>query len=313
MKTMIGPYGSAALNYAALFKDIQADTAWFHGFDEWAFEKCARHGIQACVEFATFRADYEKFPDLVPIGIDGRPIRYKDKLQGICLSKTDFLEEIASKLESGLSTYSPAGIWLDYMTYGGWFEDPAPDLQDSCFCADCINNFNQTYNIDETNPQRILANHHEAWLDYKCQSIANFTAYYTSVIRKMCPDAVIGIYMCPYTPDEYDGALSRIFAQDYDLLAPFVDVFTPLIYCAKSGRDASWGKTFLESSASFVPKDKPVQLILDYMDFPSNLEQTVLSSVCSNGVQMFAGAEIFKDKVSMEIFSKCSDRLRFAK
>jgi len=310
MKTMIGPYGSAALNNAALFKDIHADTAWFHGFDEWAFEECARHGIQACVEFATFRADYEKFPHLVPIGVDDKPIRYGNRLQGICLSKTDFLDEIDNKLKIGLSTYSPMGIWLDYMTYGGWFEDPNPDLQDSCFCAECINHFNHATNIDETIPQRILANHHKAWVNHKCQRIADFTSHYTSIIRKMCPDAVIGIYMCPYTPEAYDGALSRIFAQDYALLASFVDVFTPLIYCTKSGRDASWSRSFLESSTDFIPEDKPVQLILDFMDFPGSLEQTVLSSVRSRGVQMFSGVEIFKDKASMEIFAKCVDRFR---
>ena len=310
---MIGPYGSAALNNAAQFKDIHADTAWFHGFDEWAFEACARNGIQACVEFATFRADYKKFPHLVPIGVDGNPIRYGTHLQGVCLSQVNFLDEIENKLKAGLSAYAPAGIWLDYMAYGGWFEDPAPDLQDSCFCAECINHFNQATNIDETNPQRILANHHEAWANHKCRRITDFTSHYTAIIRKMCPSATIGIYMCPYTPDEYDGALSRIFAQNYALLAPFVDVFTPLIYCAKSGKDALWGKTFLESSPNFIPEGKPVQLILDYKDFPDSLEQTVLSSVRSNGVQMFSGAEIFKDKASMEIFEKCADRLRNAK
>jgi len=49
------------------------------------------------------------------------------------------------------------------------------------------------------------------------------------------------------------------------------------------------------------------------MDFPCNMEQTVLSSTHSKGVQMFSGAEIFKDKTSMEIFAKCSERLRYAK
>jgi len=307
---MIGTYGSAALNNAALFKDIHADTAWFHGFDERAFEECARHGIQACVEFATFRADYKKYPHLIPIGIDGKPIRHKDKLQGICLANTDFLDEIENKLKAGLSTYSPAGIWLDYMTYGGWFEDPSPDLQDSCFCAECVKQFNEATNIDDTNPQQILAKHHEAWVKHKCQRIALFTAKYTSTIRSMCPDAVIGIYMCPFTPTEYDGALSRIFAQDYTLLAPYVDVFTPLIYCKKSGRDASWGRSFLEASTGFIPDQKPVQLILDCLDFPDSLEQTTLSSIPSRGIQMFSGAEIFKNKTSMEVFAKCADKLR---
>jgi len=310
MTTMIGTYGTPALAYAAQFKDISANTAWFHGFDEFAFEECTRYGIKPCVEFATFRADYKKFPHLIPIGIDGNPIRYKTHLQGICLSKTDFLDEIESNLKTGLATYTPAGIWLDYMTYGGWFEDPSPDLQDSCFCPDCISHFNQVTNIDETNPQRILDLHHKAWEQHKCNQVVSLTAKYTHIIRDMCPDAVIGMYMCPYTPDEYDGALRRIFAQDYNLIAPYIDVFTPLIYCTKSGRDASWGRSFLEASSKFVPHGKSVQLILDSMDFPNSLEQTVLSSVQSKGIQMFSGAEIFKDKKFMEIFAHCANMLQ---
>ena len=304
---MIGTYGASALKDAVLFKDIHADTAWFHGFDEWAFEECARHGIQDCVEFATFRADYKKFPHLVPKGPDGLPIRYGQHLQGICLSNMDFLDEIENRLKAGLSSYSPAGIWLDYMTYGGWFEDPNPDLQDSCFCDQCVTHFNENTDIDEQYPQRIIALYHKEWIDYKCLRVSQFTAHYTSIIRSMCPDTVIGMYMCPFTPEEYDGALRSIFAQDYDLLAPYVDVFTPLIYCAKSGRDTGWGRTFLESSSSFVPEGKQVQLILDAMDFPDSMEQTVLSSVPNFGIQMFSGAEIFKSKTSMEIFARCAD------
>jgi len=306
---MIGTYGSSALKHSAQFSGINADTAWFHGFDDWAFNECAKHGINACVEFAAFRADYQKFPHLIPKGIDGLPIRHGENLQGICLSNPDFLEEIETRLKAGLSAYSPAGIWLDYMTFGGWFEDPTPDLQDSCFCTDCIKHFNQMTNIDETEPKRITANHRETWIAYKCRRVADFTAKYASIIRSMRPQAVIGIYMCPYTPNEYNGALRGIFAQDYALLAPSIDIFTPLIYCAKSGRDAGWGRTFLEVSPSFVPAGKPVQLILDAKDYPACMEQTVLSSVRSKGLQMFSGVEIFKDKSSMEIFARCALKL----
>jgi hypothetical protein len=310
MKMMIGTYGSPALKFSAQFKDIHSDTAWFHGFDEWAFEECAAYGLKACVEFATFRADYRKFPHLIPKGIDGLPIRHGENLQGICLSNRDFLDEIENNLKTGLAKYSPAGVWLDYMTYGGWFEDISPDLQDSCFCKECIEYFNKTTNIDETDPVRIIGNHKQEWVDHKCLRVSEFAARYASIIRSMRPEAVIGIYMCPFTPDEFNGALRNIFAQDYKLLAPSVDVFTPLIYCAKSGRDTGWGKSFLEASPSFVPEGKPVQLILDAIDFPDCMEKTVESNIPSWGIQMFSGAEIFKDKQSMNIFSRCADKLR---
>ena len=43
-----------------------------------------------------------------------------------------------AELIAGVRAFHPAGIWLDYLTYAGWFETPTPDLQDSCFCAACI-------------------------------------------------------------------------------------------------------------------------------------------------------------------------------
>jgi len=304
---MIGPYGAAALKNADLFKEINADTAWFHGFDEEAFNICARYGIQACVEFPTFRADYKKYPKLVPIGIDGKPIHYGTHLQGVCLSNKKFLRDIEKRLKAGLAAFKPAGIWLDYMTYGGWFEDPAPKLQDSCFCKNCIKHFNEATGVNESDPLRIVSEHKDLWISHKCERIASFTKTYSNIIRSVNPDIIIGMYMCPYTPDEYDGALRRIFAQDYELIAPYIDVFTPLIYCEKSGRGTDWGLKYLKASPGFVPPGKHVQLILDFMDFPESMECCLSSNVPSKGIQMFSGSEIFTDKAYMEAFARCAE------
>jgi hypothetical protein len=109
--------------------------------------------------------------------------------------------------------------------------------------------------------------------------------------------------MCPWTPEEYDGALRRIFAQDYTLLAPAIDVFTPLIYVHKSGRGAEWGRQFLKQAPDFVPADRKVQLILDVLDYPFSLLSAIESSYSTWGFQIFGGAEVFADPAKAEIFS----------
>ena len=86
---LFGPYGRAALEQISHFATYGANACWFHGFDEAAFAACERHGIAACVEFKTFRADFNASPELIPIGVDGRPIRYGALVQGVCLSKRD--------------------------------------------------------------------------------------------------------------------------------------------------------------------------------------------------------------------------------
>jgi hypothetical protein len=309
---LCGPYGSAALEYAERFTTYGADTCWFHGFDDVAFETCTRHHIAPCVEFKTFRADFDAHPELIPIGVDGRPIRYGELVQGICLSQREYLEQIEDELLAGLRTYQPRGIWLDYLTYAGWFETPSPDLQDSCFCPECVENFSDATGVEVTSPHLIFEQHADLWTRHKCERIARFALHYAELIRAHLPECIVGAYMCPWLPDEFAGALKRIFAQDYALLTPAIDVFTPLIYAGKSGRSAAWGREFLEQASEFVPAERKVQLILDALDFPASLEAITASRRPSWGVQLFGGAQVFRDTSRAAIFQGAVEQIREA-
>ncbi|MBN1582772.1 MAG: hypothetical protein JXA89_18820 [Anaerolineae bacterium] len=306
---LFGPYGSGALEHIGEFVAGNANALWFHGFNPTAFELCARHDITACVEFKTFRADLNQHPELIPIGVDGEPIRYGRLVQGVCLSNKAFLQETEENLIAGLQSFKPAGIWLDYLTYAGWFETPEPDLQESCFCDRCVAEFCAATGLDAVSPDEILTQHAEAWTAHKCERVAGFAAHYARLIHQHLPGCVIGAYMCPWTPDEYDGALSRIFAQDYALLAPSIDVFTPLIYAQKSGRPPGWGRTLLEQAPDLAHGRK-VQLILDILDFPASLTATAASSQPSWGLQIFGGAQIFDDPQRMRIFQQAVTQIR---
>jgi hypothetical protein len=305
-----GPYGSAALAYADRLAGYGANAAWFHGFDRAAFEACARHDVMACVEFKTFRANFDERPELRPIGVDGRPIRYGRLVQGVCLSRHEFLAETEEALLAGVRAYRPAGVWLDYLTYAGWFETPEPDLQQSCFCEDCIGEFNEATGLDATRPEVILKRYPVQWTRHKCERVAGHAAHYAEIIRAHLPGGVVGAYMCPWRPDEYDGALTRIFAQEYDLLAPAIDVFTPLIYAQKSGRPANWGRAFLDEAPGFVPRGRPIQLILDVLDYPDSLLAVAASSRPSWGIQVFGGAEVFGDAERARVFASAVERMR---
>jgi hypothetical protein len=307
---LFGPYGSTALKYVDRFSEYGSTAFWFHGFDPIAFETCAQNEIVACVEFKTFRTDFNARPELIPIGVDGKPIRYGRLVQGVCLSQQEFLDETEENLLAGLRDYHPAGIWLDYLTYAGWFEMPDPDLQESCFCSACITDFCEATGSDADNPTEILGNYQTKWTRHKCERIANFTAHYSQIIKTYLPDCIVGAYMCPWTPDEFDGALTRIFAQDYALMGSAIDVFTPLIYQQKSGRTPQWGREFLEKAPNFISPDKPVQLILDALDFPDSLLETATSSVPSWGLQMFAGATIFADPTKAEVYRTAVEKIQ---
>jgi len=306
---LFGPYGGAAADAIGRFADYGANALWFHGFDLKAFDACAQAQIAPCVEFKVFRADFNQRPELIPIGVDGKPIRYGRLVQGVCLSQQAFLDEIEEALLAGVRTYEPTGVWLDYLTYAGWFETPEPDLQESCFCADCIADFCEATGIDADTPEQILATAAPQWTRHKCERIAGFAVHYAGIIRTHLPHAIVGAYMCPWTPDEFDGALTRIFAQDYTLLSPAIDVFTPLIYVQKSGRSSEWGRELLQRAAEFVPRDRPVQLILDALDFPDSLLATAESDRPSWGVQLYDGAQVFSDPEQGAIFRQAVESI----
>lgn len=305
-----GAYGSGALDFADRFRNYGANAVWFHGFDSAAFEICAKYDIAACVEFKTFRADFKIHPELVPIGVDGNPIRYGELVQGVCLSKKDFLEETESNLLNGLQEFTPAGIWLDYLTYAGWFETPEPDLQESCFCHDCIADFCQVTGIEADTSTEILDTAQAEWTRHKCERIARLGKHYADLIHRYLPNCIIGAYMCPWTPEEFNGALQRIFAQDYTLLAPVVDVFTPLIYARKSGRKMDWGFQFLEQAPSYIPAVNKTQLILDVLDFPHSILAVAESASPGWGLQLFGGRSVFADKDQARIFAQAVERIQ---
>lgn len=307
---LFGPYGSAALAHVDRFTRYGANACWFHGFDQAAFETCERQQIAACVEFKTFRADFDAHPELIPIGVDGQPIRYGELVQGVCLSRHDFLEQTEAALIAGLETFQPTGIWLDYLTYAGWFETPEPDLQESCFCADCISDFCNATGVEATSPREILEHHQSRWTQHKCERIAGLGLHYAELVRSHLPECVVGAYMCPWLPDEFDGALRRIFAQDYLLLAPAIDVFTPLIYVKKSGRSLDWGRDFLEHAPDFVPQGRNVQLILDAGDSSASMAATASSTYPSCGLQVFSGAQVFADAERAQGFQSAVEQIR---
>jgi hypothetical protein len=170
--------------------------------------------------------------------------------------------------------------------------------------------FSQATGLDAADPALILERHAVEWTRHKCERVAGYAARYAQIIREALPDCLIGAYMCPWTPDEYEGALSRIFAQDYGRLAPSIDVFTPLIYAHKSGRPAAWGRAFLEAAPTFVPADRRVQLILDALDYPQSLQSVAASPRPSWGVQLFGGAQVFGDPERAQIFAAAVEEMR---
>ena len=318
MQHLFGPYGSISRSNTSRLASSEANAIWFHGFDAELFERAEQAGVSANVEFRTFRADFASHPELVPVGVDQAPIRYGDLVQGVCLSQTEFIAEREDALRAGMREFAPTGVWLDYLTGAGWFETPTPDLQESCYCDACVSGFNEATGLDCTSPREILQRYGREWREHNCERIAHYGRRFAAIIRESRPGTIVGLYACPWYPDEHDGALTRIFAQDFVRLAPIFDVITPLMYARKCGRPPEWSADYLRRAAGFIPSGTAVAPIVDALDFPANMQALADLAMAADaasvpGVQIFGGDTVFADDRNVAAFDESIRAIRGGK
>ena len=84
MEPLLGPYGSSSLPHIARLAEYGANALWFHGFDP-AASRPLRGMILQPASSSRPSGRFAARPELIPMGVDGRPIRYGSLVQGVCL------------------------------------------------------------------------------------------------------------------------------------------------------------------------------------------------------------------------------------
>ena len=77
-----------------------------------------------------------------------------------------------------------------------------------------------------------------------------------SIIKEIKPDALLGLYHCPWDDQDFNGARRRILGLDYELLKESIDVFSPMVYHAKMGKNPEW----VEENLSWFGKQIDVEM-----------------------------------------------------
>src|SRR5690606_3545369 len=101
--------------------------------------------------------------------------------------------------------------------------------------------------------------------EWRCSVIAGWVRDARIVLKQENPDALLGIYHCPWADDEFEGARYRILGLDYDMLKGITDVFSPMVYHGRMGRSPEWVKenidwfcSSLSIKADSYPKVWPI-------------------------------------------------------
>lgn len=195
---------------------------------------------------------WKKFPDSRPVTADGAPI--EKALGGVCPSHMDYrasrLELLSSWFKDGGKSWPIDGAWLDFIRYPGRWEQLEPNIPDTCYCERCIKKFqgDSEIKIPETvvttlqTSNWIRSNAPLKWTNWKKEQIVSFVSEARKIIDKSSGDRKLqlGVFLVPWTKSDHAGKLSFNIAQDAELLAPYVDVFSPMVYHEMVGQPVGW-------------------------------------------------------------------------
>ena len=280
-------------------------------------------GIKVFAEFATLNGKnyVEKHPEAWAINEKGDKVEAASWFMGVCPTEPGFRQYRFDQLKDLLLKFDLDGIWMDYVHWHAQFEDPKPILPETCFCDNCIENFSEFSGVKvpiSTTPEKasfILDNHDLEWRDWRCKVIYDWTYEMKRIINEIRPNALLGLYHCPWTDQDFDGARRRILGLDYDLLKETIDVFSPMVYHGRMGKEPGWVEenitwfsNRLNVGDSAYPKVWP---IVQAHDDPTIISEDEFEIVLrgglsgkSSGVMMFTTGSVAKSEGKTDVLKK---------
>jgi len=312
-------------------KDLGVNAVFIHSgsIDHAVMNRARAEGLLVFAEFATLNGKnyVDKHPEAWAINEKGEKVEAATWFMGVCPTDPGFRKYRADQLRALLTEFDLDGVWLDYVHWHAQFEDPEPILPETCFCDHCLSVFSKTNNIklpEGTNSEKahwILENKDELWRNWRCQVIYQWTVEMKNILGEMKPEALLGLYHCPWDDEEYDGARRRILGLDYDILKESIDVFSPMVYHGRMERDPDWVAEninwFCKRLGVRGDAHPSVWPIVQAHNDPGVISgeefETVLRnglSGCSSGVMMFTTYAVAEDEGKTEVMKNVYTSLK---
>lgn len=277
--------------------------------------RAASEGARVFAEFATLNGKgyVEQHPEAWPINAQGEKAPAATWFLGACPTEPGFRAWRVRQLETLLDRFDLAGLWMDYFHLHAQFEDPNPILPETCFSPTCLSAFASSTGIRipaGSTAERaawILSRHETEWREWRVGQLIEWARMVRGIVKRKRPEALLGVYHCPWTDEEYNGARRRILALDLDALAGEVDVFSPMVYHGRMERRPVWVREYVEwlsNRAGRRVKIWPiVQAHNDPREIPAVEFERVMrfgASGTASGLMMFTAQSVAEDPGKME-------------
>lgn len=291
-------------------------------------KRAKSEGLMVFAEFATLNGKnyVETNPKAWAIDQNGEKVQAASWFMGVCPTEPGFRQYRFDQLRDLLLAYDLNGVWMDYVHWHAQFEEPNPILPETCFCDHCLDDFSKYSGIelpDGITSEKalwILDNHDNLWRNWRCKVIYDWTFEIKDIIKEIKPEALLGLYHCPWNDQEFNGARRRILGLDYDLLKKTIDVFSPMVYHERMGRKPNWVKENIEWFSNRLnikdesyPKVWPIVQahnspgIISYEEFKTVLKGGLAGK--SSGVMMFTTSAIADDEGKTEVMKNVYTQL----
>jgi hypothetical protein len=291
-------------------------------------ERLKQDGIKIFAEFPTLNGKgyVDEHTEAWAINDKGEKVEVASWFMGVCPTDPGFKQYRMNELRKLLKKFDLDGVWMDYLHWHAQFEDPEPILPETCFCDNCLTTFQAATGIGVPNgntkvkAEWILKNKDNKWRDWRCSVIASWTSDIRKVVKQANPDALLGLYHCPWDDDDFNGARRRNLGLDYNMLKKFVDVFSPMVYHARMGRSAEWVKDNIEwfcqnlnIRADKFPKVWPIvqcynePYVISAQEFEKVLRYGLSSE--ATGVMMFTSVAVADDQEKTETMKSVYSKL----
>ena len=103
-------------------------------------------------------------------------------------------------------------------------------------------------------------------------------------------NVLIGLFHLPWTDEDYDGAMKKIVGQDLARLAPYIDIFSPMVYHAMCGQSPQWVAEM--TKYVYQKTNKLVLPIIQSMDIPRKVTDVEFEKSLNSGFQIKESAGI---------------------
>ena len=239
----------------------------------------------------------------------------------VCPSRMEYRRQKISEIENIIREFDPDGLSIDFIRHFVFWEKIYPDrflssLPNTCFDNSCLTGFqaDNHLSIPDTLTETVemaewvKENHLDIWTNWKCNLITSMIEEITVAAKKIKPNISINIYIVPWAPDEFDGAIKIVTGQDLAAISPFANYLSPMTYAHMVKQSPSWIHSIVQEMDQITQNEiiPSIQVSEAYLSEPldaKEFEESLKESLKppSRGVVFWSWEKLEQDPIKMKI------------